>query len=154
MAVKGQDAVDLMCHGWAATRRAIHGISRKQLEPAEMLGRMKCTLGRVKEDREGAAAGIVSQHFPEAYSGTSLVVHRCWTRMRNGLWKQVMDAHFVWREVDVIEKAKFLHVTKDKYYDALGMLKAHVDGFVSCYVDMDDDAPKAGQRRTAIREFA
>lgn len=160
---RGPDATDLKLHGWAATRRAIHGIGRvvegqivaaPNMEPHEMLGRMKCTLGRVKEDREGASSGIVSQHFPEVYSGTSLIVHRCWLRMSNGLWRQIMDAHYVWREVDVTEKAKFIGIDRPSYYAALAALKAHVEGYMSCFMDMDETAPKAGARKTAVRLFA
>jgi hypothetical protein len=44
---------------WAATRRKIYGITlAKMLEPDEMLGKLACTLGRVKEDAEGASSGV------------------------------------------------------------------------------------------------
>lgn len=75
------DEVDAWAKSWATQRRLVLGIRlAEKLEPKDRIGKLRSTLGRIHEDREGASAIFLagSQDWPEVYTGTSLLVHRCW----------------------------------------------------------------------------
>lgn len=157
------DEIDLWCGGWAATRRMIHGIRLADnpddpryigMLPEERIGKLRCTLGAVKEDREGAhSAGVVSQNWPEVYKGMSLVIHRCWLGMPSGTWKLVMDAHYVWREIPVKIKAPEIGIKVDAYWDQLNLLKAYLYGAVRNHPDKDEFVPKSEPLPSFTRAF-
>jgi hypothetical protein len=140
----------MWCSGWAQTRRKIHGIVEgAMLEPSERLGKLACTLGRIKEEAEGAAtAGLVNQNWPEVYVGLSLLVHRAWYTMPNQQWRLVMDAHYVWREIPVRLKAPVIPIAIRDFWNRLDLLKAYIAG----YVQLNRDAEEVGYRlpRSAI----
>jgi hypothetical protein len=128
----------------------IHGIAdADNLEPAERLGKLACTLGRIKEEAEGAAtAGVVNQNWPEVYSGFGLLVHRAWYTMPNSQWRLIMDAHYVWREVPVRLKAPIIPCQVRDFWSGVDLLKAYIAG----YVQLNRDAEAVGYRlpRSAI----
>jgi len=137
------DEVDHWCIGWAETRRKIHGIIEgRMLEPAERLGKLACTLGRIKEDAEGASSGSLNQNWPEVYHGLGLLVHRAWVSMPNSRWRLIMDAHYVWREVPVKLKAPIIPCQVREFWDGVDLLKAYIAG----YVQLNRDAEAVGYR--------
>lgn len=113
------DEVDFLCMDWAVQRRKILGIILpERLEPNERLGKLRSTLGRVKTDAEGAADRRATQNFPEVYTGLSLLVHRAFVSMR-GEWREVMDAHYVFREIPPKVKCVELQISQAVYFDRL-----------------------------------
>lgn len=121
------DEVDIWCQDWAVQRRLMLGLV--ELEPKDRLGKLRSTLAAVREDRDGASQGTVGQNFPEVYTGTSLLVHRAWVEM-NREWKQVMNIHFVIKEVPVKKKAAELHIAVPQYWKHLAFAKNYVHSFV------------------------
>jgi hypothetical protein len=166
------DEQDLWCGGWAATRRAIHGIGRHKpicpqategsrepcicIEPKERIGKLKCTLGRIREDREGAAsAGVSSHRWPEVYSGMSLLIHRAWYEMPERVWMLVMDGQYVWREIPVKVKAAEIGIKDHEWFDHLIALKGYLRGYVQlARRDSDEDfVPVWRPSATFVRTF-
>jgi hypothetical protein len=149
------DEVDIWCSGWAATRRKIHGIVEgEKLEPSERLGKLACTLGRIKEEAEGAAtAGVVNQNWPEVYAGISLLVHRAWYTMPNQQWRLIMDAHYVWREIPVKVKARVVPVAVRDFWTRLDLLKAYIGGYVQQNRDAEEVGYRLPRARISIRLF-
>ncbi len=130
--MKGKrDQIDLWCDQWAVTRRKILGIiDPNRLEPHERLGKLKSTLGVVKSDAEGAAHRTAGHDFPEVYLGTALLIHRGFCSMQDGTYRQVMDAHYVWRELPVKVKASYLGLGESRYWEIVGAVKGYIQGFV------------------------
>jgi hypothetical protein len=130
------DQLDIWCADWARERRKMLGIVI-ELAPHERLGKLSCTLGRIKDDKVAAGEvsaqvnehGHVEQDWPEVYTGISLDIHRGFLTMC-GEWRQVMDAQYVWREIPPKEKAAVIGVTVTRYFDLLRMLKAYLSGYL------------------------
>lgn len=124
------DEVDIWCNQWAHQRRLIFGIvDAIRMEPRERLGKLKSTLGAVREDREGAGQGAVSQNFPEVYTGTPLLVHRAWCEM-NREWREVVNIHYVLRELKAKVKAHECGVSLPLYWKRLEFGKSFIQSFV------------------------
>ncbi len=124
------DEIDMHCSDWAIQRRKILGIILPEmLEPRERLGKLRSTLGAVKTDAEGASHGKPNQNFPEVYLGMALVVHRAFTSMR-GEWREVMHAHYVFREVPPKLKCAELGITQGQYFDRLEKLKIYLESWL------------------------
>jgi hypothetical protein len=149
------DEVDRWCETWAYTRRKIHGIEEGDfLEPRERLGKLACTLGRIREEAEGAAsAGVVNQNFPEVYTGFALLVHRCWYSMPNPRWRLIMDAHYVWYDVPVDVKAPLIPVSHRDFWRGLELLKAHLNGYVQCNRETEEVGYKLPRSPVGVRYF-
>jgi hypothetical protein len=170
------DEQDLWCHGWAATRRKIHGIGRPEnleppgreqskfesrlgridLSPKERIGQLRSTLGRIREEKEGASALFLagsSQNWPEVYTGISLLVHRCWIAMPRRSWMLVMDAHYVWREIPIKLKAPEVGMKVDEYWNQLRLLKAYLLGAVRNMPDSEEFVPKSTAATSFVRTF-
>jgi hypothetical protein len=149
------DEVDIWCAAWAQTRRKIHGITLAiMLEPSERLGKLACTLGRVKEEAEGASsAGVVNQNWPEVYCGMALLVHRAWYSMPNQVWRLIQDAHYVWKEIPVREKAPMIPIAPRDYWLQLDLLKAHLAGYVQSNRDAEEIGYRLPRSATAVRYF-
>jgi hypothetical protein len=102
-----------------------------KLEPREMLGKLRCTLGQVREDGEGASQGTFNQQFPEVYVGDILIVHRAWSRMRGPL-KLTMSGQYVWKEIPVKIKAAEFGFSVAQYWINLTAAKEYVAGYIDC----------------------
>jgi hypothetical protein len=100
------------------------------LEPRDRLGKLNSTLGAVREDGEGASQGVISQTFPEVYTGTSLLVHRAICEM-NRRWAHVLSIHFVFRDVPVRRKAQEVELAIPAYWKTLAFGKNYVHSFVT-----------------------
>lgn len=158
-----EDAVvDLWGSGWAYTRRSIWQIDKflygRELEPHEIVGPLNSTLGLIKEDREGAgSAGVPSQRWPEVYTKTSLIVHRAWYEMPEKEWMLIWDAHYVWREIKIKDKAPFCVRSKNaegRYHQLLPKIKTYVRGYVAGSPALDGEfIPKWTPARTHCRLF-
>jgi hypothetical protein len=130
------DWIDRICNDWAIQRRKSLGIILgSKMEPRERLGKIRSTLGAVREEGEGAAYSTVSQNWPEVYTGTNLLVHRCWYQMI-GPWKEVMHMQYVWRELPFKERHESIQMSSTVYCQHLNRLKPHVDGYLKCHDDM------------------
>jgi len=128
-----QDQIDLWCTDWARQRRIALGIIEgKMIEPRERLGQLRCTLGRVRSERDGASYSRSSQLFPEVYIGTALVIHRGYSSM-SGEQRLAMHLHYVWREIPVAEKAPEVPATPAEYWTLVGMVKAFLNGFLAIH---------------------
>lgn len=128
------DYIDVLCTEWARPRRKLLGnipTDKIKFEPREMLGKLRCTLGQVKEEGEGAAYGTINQNFPEVYTGDILIVHRAWTRMRGPL-KLTMSGQYVWKEVPVKVKAAEFGFSVAQYWINLTAAKEYVAGYIDC----------------------
>lgn len=132
------DQIDLWLSDWARERRKILGIILPvKLEPSERLGKLRCTLGQVKEEgSEGAAQkrkvdvnGRFPQNFPEVYIGIPLEIHRAFCKMR-GSWREVMDAHYVLKELSPKKKAAFLGIKEGEYWQRLRDLRMYLGGYL------------------------
>jgi hypothetical protein len=131
-----RDQLDAWCYSWARQRRKVLGLD-KQFTSTECLGKLSCTLGRIKEEAEGASQGGMriglnghpDQNWPEVYVGIPLEIHRCFMRMP-GEWRTVMDAHYVWREVSIVDKIRFIGITPRRYADVLELLKTYLAGYL------------------------
>lgn len=133
------DQIDLWCREWANERRKIFGLSpvpdqKFDLKPQERLGKLYCTLGQIRDEAEGAAQkrqvnenGHYPQNFPEVYTGVPLEIHRAFKVMR-GQWREVMDAHYVFRDEKPKKKAAMLGITEFEYWKRLGHLKIFIGG--------------------------
>lgn len=128
---RSPDWADRLCMNWAEQRRKALGIILpEKFTLQEILGKMNCTLGSVKEEGEGASYNGNSQNWPEVYTGDALLVHRCWSGMLRP-WAEVMHVHYVWRELPVKLRAESLKLDFTEYYARLNLLKVHVDNYVN-----------------------
>jgi hypothetical protein len=128
---RAPDWADRLCINWAEQRRKALGIVLpEKFTLQEVLGKMNCTLGSVKEEGEGASYNGNSQNWPEVYTGDALLVHRCWSGMPRP-WAEVMHVHYVWRELPVKVRVQSLGLNLTEYYARLNLLKPHVDNYVN-----------------------
>lgn len=136
-----KDEVDLWCEDWAKQRRRILGIL--ELEPKERIGRLKSTLGTIREERDGASQGTAKQSFPEVYIGPApnfpLLVNRAWKEMRRE-WRPIIQVHYccLYWDVDgervrvkAKEKAALLDVELPLYWKYMTFAKNYIHGFVT-----------------------
>jgi hypothetical protein len=134
------DEVDVWGTKWAKQRRIMLGIKdeQKRMQPRERVGKIRCTLGQVKEEAVGAGErsirmglnGHRDQDWPEVYDEFTLLVHRAYLTLPGRL-KRVMDLHFVWREVPARAKARDLKVSLAQYWILVGNMKSHIYGVVA-----------------------
>jgi hypothetical protein len=133
-----KDEIDLWCEQWANQRRKILGIL--ELEPRDRIGKLKSTLGTIREERDGASQGTVMQNFPEVYTGFSLLVNRAWLEMTRE-WRPIVQAHYCclfWDDargepvrIKVKEKAALLDIDLPCYWNYLKFAKNYVHSFVT-----------------------
>jgi hypothetical protein len=144
-----KDEVDMWCDDWAKQRRMMIGIV--ELEPRDRLGKLRSTLGAVREERDGASQGVVSQSFPEVYTGTALLVHRAWTRMSRQ-WRPVINIHYVLREVKVKAKAAEINIPLALYWKYLEFGKSFVHSYVMVSTEFQsaDRAVMETQKASAV----
>lgn len=121
------DEVDLWCQTWARERRKLLGLA--ELEPADRVGKLSGTLGAVRDEREGASQGERLRTFPEVYTGFALLVNRAWHEMREPLWRDLIETHYVYHG-KVSTKAIALHLAVSNYWKQLGYAKNYVHSFV------------------------
>ncbi len=147
------DQIDLWCEEWARERRKVHGLRlNERLLPFERIGRLSCTLGRVKEEAEGASHssvrigenGQVDRHWPEVYRGEALEIHRGFLKMREE-WRVVMDIHYVLRYTPNKQKSAFLGISDNEYLKRL----AHLKIFLGGHLGLDVHRPPKTQREIA-----
>ncbi len=125
------DDVDLWCIDWARQRRIALGIiEAKMIEPNERVGQLRCTLSKVKTERDGASYSRSNQNFPEVYVGMPLVIHQAYSSMP-GDHRLVMHLHYVWREIPYNEKFKEASIKAAQYWTLLGKVKSFLIGYVA-----------------------
>jgi hypothetical protein len=124
------DSIDLLCVEWARQRRKALGIILgRMIEPSERVGKMRSTLGAVREEGEGAAYSKESQSWPEVYRGDTLIVHRCWSVLP-GAWRMVMHLHYVWREIPLKDRCHEARIGFTRYGENLELAKAALYGYL------------------------
>ena len=128
---RGPDEIDLWCMAWARTRRVALGIVEgKMIEPKERIGQLRCTLGKVRSDREGASYTQGQQIFPEVYTGITLDVHRGIMRMP-GRERLATHLHYVWREIPVSTKRLEIPVSNAAYWTIISTAKSFLNGYIN-----------------------
>lgn len=142
-----RDEVDTWCDEWAQQRRLMLGIA--ELEPRDRLGKLRSTLGAVREERDGASQGTVSQSFPEVYTGTALLVHRAWSTM-NRQWAAVVNIHYVLREVKVRAKAAEVCISVPLYWKHLEFGKNFVHSFVMVSTQFETTGRKLMETQNSL----
>lgn len=141
-----RDEVDMWIDEWAKQRRLMLGIT--ELEPRDRLGKLRSTLGAVREERDGASQGVVSQSFPEVYTGTALLVHRAWSTM-NRQWGAVINIHYVLRELKVKAKAEEVGIPVALYWKYLEFGKNFVHSFVMVSTQFEASDRKVMERQNS-----
>lgn len=128
----GLDQIDLWCQAWARQRRIALGIADndKIIEPKERLGQLRCTLGKVKAEAEGASYTVAKQNFPEVYTGVSLAVHLGCALMP-GEQRLAIHLHYVWSEVSAEEKRKTIPASIARYWTLLSAAKSFLNGYMT-----------------------
>lgn len=129
-----RDEIDMLCEDWARQRRQMLGID--DLQPRDRLGKLRCTLGAVREERDGASQGTVNQSFPEVYTDMALMVHRAILEM-NRQWRPVMNIHYVLREIPVSRKSKEVGLSVSMYWRHLTFGKNFIQSFVMLSTKLD-----------------
>jgi hypothetical protein len=126
---RGPDEIDLWCMNWARQRRIALGIiEAKMIEPRERLGQLRCTLGKVRAERDGASYTRSNQIFPEVYVGLALDIHRA-SFLLPGRERLVMHLHYVWREIPVKLKCCEVPVSNAVYWTLVGNIKFFLTGY-------------------------
>jgi hypothetical protein len=145
---RNRDPIDLVCEQWACTRRQLLGLAPCR-QAREYLGPTGSTLGSIREDRDGAGQGIVSQRFPEVYVGDALHVNRAWryllvshNRARH-LQALVLDAYYVYGGT-AKWKAAALGMSRQEFYDARDAAKVFIDGWLA---RIDDSLEKVSRQK-------
>jgi hypothetical protein len=124
------DDVDVLCSTWARAQRELLGLDKRELRPEERLGRLRSTLGRVREDK--VAAGYftkLSQQFPEVYSGMVLLVHRAFCLMPAGA-KEAVYMNYVWFDISAPVKAEQIGASLKQYWILVGEGKSFIRGAI------------------------
>ena len=86
------DYVRQSAKDYGRIRAQVLGTARLDDSTAErMLGALTSTLGRVREEREGAGQGYSTQKFPEVYTGAALHVWRAWNAMPCERMRDALD---------------------------------------------------------------
>ena len=155
-----KDEIDGWCDQWAQQRRRILGIV--ELEPKDRIGRLKSTLGTIREERDGASQGTAMQSFPEVYTGFALLVNRAWLEMQRD-WRPIVQAHYCclyWvgpsgepLRILAKEKAQLLDLDLPTYWNYLKFAKNYVHSFVTVitkYSDNQNDARVYTQNTAVI----
>lgn len=155
-----KDIVDLWCADWASQRRRMIGLS--ELQPRERIGRLGSTLGTIRDEREGASQGAVSQSFPEVYLGRHgepnfpLLVNRAWQRM-DKRWREIVEVHYVYTHMEgkvlrTKEKAGLLEISMRVYWDYLTFGKNFIESYVTCFTELTgaDLDPSLTTQNTAV----
>jgi hypothetical protein len=132
---RAEDQIDIWCNAWARQRRIALGISeylgyKDVIEPKERLGQLRCTLAKVKTEREGASYTKASQQFPEVYTGVILLIHRGYSKLP-GEQRMVMHLRYVWREIPVVDKAPTVPLSIADYWRAVDNVKSFLTGFIA-----------------------
>jgi hypothetical protein len=131
----GPDEIDIWGMDWAKQRRIMLGIIPGSMIPLrDHIGKIRCTLAQVREDGDGAGQNTLNGHpnqdWPEVYTGLSLTVHRAYSVMP-GINKQIMNLHYVWREISARLKAEELGVSLAQYWIHVGNTKSFLFGAVT-----------------------
>lgn len=130
---KGNDAVDVLCYRWAATRRQLLGLTNPQLAK-QYLGAIRSTLGSVQRLHDGAGSFTArEQHFPEVYEGDALLVNLAFKRMAPTL-RTFMDLHFALGR-GAVKRADLLGIGRSHYWQQVRAVKRFVEGYVAAQAD-------------------
>lgn len=139
--------VDIWCRSWAYQRRFALGIE-KHIEPWELLGQMRCTLNKVREDKVAAGYSTkLSQQFPEVYRGDCLITHLGIMHLPPGQ-KLVIHLHYVWEGLGVIYKAPTVPTSETGYWELLRAAKIALRNYVQNFLPSPEIPIGAVQRMT------
>lgn len=120
------DGTDLLMLEWARVRRRMYGVVLpSMIEPRERLGKLRSTLGSIREEGEGAAQGTISQSWPEVHSRVGLVVQRLWVNLGYDK-RRVVEVHYVWWELPLKERVKSTGMSRVDYLLTLNAAKEHI----------------------------
>lgn len=153
-----KDIIDQWCAEWALQRRRMLGIA--ELQPRERIGRLGSTLGTIRDDRDGASQGTVTQSFPEVYIGPPpnypLLVNRAWRRM-DKRWREIIEAHYVYthsegKPLQTKQKARMLEISMTLYWQYLTFGKNFIESYVMCFTEMSEpnSDPSLCTQNTAV----
>lgn len=127
------DHVDTICHyDWRPGRLQILGIAMlEKLEPKERLGKLRCTLGSVKEEGEGSAYGVISQNWPEFRNENGRLIQRAFLAMSEKR-RMLMDARYTWNGIYPVKvRAEAMDMSVPVFWVEVGQLKSFIEGFMA-----------------------
>ena len=143
-----RDHIDTLCERWGVARRQLLGLAPCKTA-REYLGPTGSTLGAIREDREGAGQGQVTQRFPEVYVGDAFHVNRAWRYLlvshnaSRHLQALVLDAYYTFGGT-AKWKAERLGIKRQEFYDLRDDGKIFVDGWLANVVD---DSEKVSRQK-------
>ena len=124
---RGRDQTDVLCEQWARVRRELIG-RRRPLTAAGYLGAPHCTLGQRRDLHAGSRSNILSQHFPEVYTGEAAAVNRVFHAMPP-VMQDIMDLHYVVQAPrNRAARAELMGISREVYWDRLRVAKAFLEG--------------------------
>jgi hypothetical protein len=142
-----EDEIDVAASTWAL--QWVEHFGRDPDRAGRYIGPLGCTLGRVRELHDGASSSTErsSQHWPEVYLGTGLIVAITLKAMTEGS-RAIVWHHYVWRWYDQPKwsrrqrpakqriVAEHLGVSLAEYYHRRDTAKACLR--VGLFVDAED----------------
>ena len=135
------DSIDILFRRWAVTKRQILGLDPMDADPidatkggkclpSEYLGAVRCTLSERRDLHAGSRSNVVSQHFPEVFTGTSFEVNRAVKHMSPTL-QEIVDYHYV-RPAPIKVKVHRLGVSWKTYWDRVQRAKTFLEAWTMC----------------------
>lgn len=130
--------VMIMDH-WARGRRQVLGIPLDWIQPKERLGKLNCTLGQLQDHKVAAgertervnANGHVEQNWPEFRSPEGILIQRAFLQLTYRQ-RRVMDARYaIYQHYPYKERAEHLRMSVATFFIEIGLLKAHLRGFIA-----------------------
>lgn len=132
--MRGGDQIDTICHyDWRPGRLQILGITMPdRLEPKERLGKLRCTLGSIQDEKEGAGYTAVSQNWPEFRNANGLMVQRAFLAMPYKR-RRLMDMRYTWNDLgfSIKMRAQELGISVPVFWVEVAMMKSFIDGFIA-----------------------
>ncbi len=134
-----QDFVRQSAKDYGRVRAQVLGTAALDDRSADkILGALRCTLERVREEREGAGQGFSTQRFPEVYEGAALLVKRATLTMEDRL-RLALD---LWAAVPGVgTKIKASHYCatygggERSYFQAVDDALTYVSGYLAAHDD-------------------
>lgn len=127
------DFIDTMVHhDWRPGRLQVLGIARlDHLEPKERLGKLRSTLGSVKEEKEGAYYVTANQNWPEFRNDAGRLIQRAFLAM-NEKRRALMDARYTWASIFPVKiRAEAMDMSVAVFWVEVGMMKCFIEGFIA-----------------------
>ena len=125
-----RDWIDQELERWARIWRELNGYADPRTS-AGFLGAMRCTLGARRDLHSGSTTNWQDQHWPEVYTGRSLLVNQAVHRMAKPLQEIVVANYVALVPRNRTVRADLMGLSRKCYFERLGRAKAFVEGALS-----------------------